>query len=307
MKIFGTSYFTMQQEPVNHESTNIISTLGNEPYNSAPSLPLPFQPLSNAEKINLFARNRSHQQQIEHNLRKELSLQNPKHGKILSLLNEHGAYPGAVSAKHGNSALHALASSKKISYADAEKVIKLLETPLPLDFNKKNTNGDTPLHIAVKKQSDACILFFQKKPNVTACNKDGESVLSIAKNIYLETKKTALFSYKKSKLNDVNSSHVVVKEYLKAKEIYRLAQKNTPSILSVDTSVPERKRKARESKVRFVESTSGFESRDSTPLTSITKQLEEAQGVIEKQKMHIEKLEHLIAGFSHLEATSSGH
>lgn len=271
MKIFGTSYFTKQQEPVNQESTNIVSTSGPEPYNSAPSSPLPFQPLSNFEKINLFARNRSHQHQIEHNLRKELGLQNPKQAKVLSLLNEHGANPEAVSAKHGNSALHALASSKKISHVDAEKVIEFLEASLQLDFNKKNKKGDTPLHVAVKKQSDICKLFFRQSTDVTARNSDGESVLSITKDKYLETKKTALFSYKKSKLNDANSSHIVVNEYLKAKEIYRLALENIASVLNVNTTTPTRKGKERERTVRFVEPVPGFESRATTPITSLTK------------------------------------
>ena len=67
--------------------------------------------------------------------------------------------------------------------------------------------------------------------------------------IFGNQKKTALFSYKKAKLNDVNSSHVVVEEYLKAKEIYRLAQENIPSILNVDITAPARKGKERESKV----------------------------------------------------------
>jgi ankyrin repeat protein len=307
VKIFGISCITKQQEPVNHESTNIVSTSGSEPYNSAPSSPLPFQPLSNFEKINLFARNRSHQHQIEHNLRKELGLKNPKQAKVISLLREHGANPEAVSAKHGNSALHALASSQKTSHVDAEKIIEFLEASLQLDFNKKNKNGDTPLHVAVKKQSNVCKLFFRQNTDVTARNSDGESVLSIAKDKYLETKKTALFSYKKPKLNKANSSHVLVNEYLKTKEIYRLALENIASVLNVNTTASARKGKERERTVRFIEPIFSFESRATTPITSFTKQLEEAQGVIVKQKRHIDNLEHLIIGFSHLEATPPGH
>ena len=52
----------------------------------------------------------------------------------------------------------------------------------------------------------------------------------------------------------------------------------------MNAAAPAQKGTERERTVRFVEPVSGFESRATTRITSLTEQLEEAQGVIEKQK-----------------------
>lgn len=243
--------------------------------------------LERLRELSAFGRQRSSQHQMEHDLRKELAAKAPDKDKILSLLNEHHVDPEAVSAKHGNAALHALARSRKLSASEIEATVENFEAARSLDFNKKNNKGDTPLHIAAREQTEACSLLFQKKPDVTQVNQDGESVLSIAKQQYLEARKTALFSYSKEQLNDANSPRATIKEYLKAKDIFRQAQR----ALFIPPATATHKGKERERTVRFADEVQGTLSAERPRSIPLKKRLEDAQQIIEKQRRHIAQLE----------------
>lgn len=242
--------------------------------------------------LNILANRRSTAHQAEHLLRKELVLPRPQPDKIRALI-EQGANPKATSTKQANNALHALARANRLSALEAQRIIEQLGIREPLDFNRQNKDGDTPLHIAVREQSAAYSTFFQHNPDVTQRNNAGESILSIAQKQYLEAKRTALFSYSKTQLRDEHSSKAVLKDYHTAKEILRWAQRAIATEPEANTPATQQQVKAQTRKVRFAEtaSTQLIEERQEDLLPPLHERLETAQSTIEKQDMRIKQLE----------------
>ncbi|XP_069687358.1 uncharacterized protein [Periplaneta americana] len=84
-----------------------------------------------------------------------------------------------------------------VQYGNFDLVLKLLE--LGANLNLQNKYGETSLHLAVKKSNFEMIRMFLEKghANFTICNRRGESVIDIAREQVMDSKRNKLPSIQK--------------------------------------------------------------------------------------------------------------